>query len=75
MVNFNIFNFIFVLFIFSWTLYAFFILYHFIRFGVGRQPKILSFWFLIGCFLLLIIMSITFFNVNWNNVINNIKNV
>lgn len=61
-------NLLFLLFVFTWSLYAFFILYHFIRFGIGRQPKILAFWFLAGGFVFLLIMTATFLNINWDSL-------
>ncbi|MCX7589547.1 MAG: hypothetical protein N2Z85_01230 [Patescibacteria group bacterium] len=61
-------NLIFIIFALFWSIYAFFILYHFIRFGIGRQPKILAFCFLFGGFLFLIIMTVAFLNINWDNI-------
>lgn len=66
-------NLIFWIFIFVWILYMFFILYHFIRFGIGRQPKILAFWFLFGSFIFLSLIVVSFSNVNWNNIVQNVS--
>jgi hypothetical protein len=65
----------FSLFVLVWILYAFFILYHFIRFGIGRQPKVLAFWFLVGSFFILNMLAIAFFKVDWNNLIKNVSNI
>ncbi|MGB9609115.1 MAG: hypothetical protein ACPL3E_01935 [Minisyncoccia bacterium] len=67
-------NLIFGAFIFIWVLYAFFILYHFVRFGIGQQPKILAFWFLLGSFLFLSLMVGSFINIDWNNLKEYVSN-
>jgi len=45
--------------------YTFSIIYHLIRFGVGREPKILALIFLIGSFGLFIITLVLYFNIDW----------
>jgi len=64
---------IFSLFLVIWLVYVFVIFYHFIRFGIGVQPKILSFIFLIGSFLFFILMVFSFFQVNWQEVLKNVS--
>lgn len=44
--------------------YTFCIVYHFIRFGVGTNPKTLSLIFFVGSFVLFIIAVLAFLNIN-----------
>lgn len=68
-------NLIFGIFVFGWIIYVFFIIYHFIRFGIGRQPKILAFWLLIGSFLILGLIFISFKSVDWSGLIQYVSNI
>lgn len=67
--------FLIVLAFFIW--YAFAIIYHFIRFGVGTTPKILALVFFIGSFLLFAFPVTAYFKVNWSEIfryiLNNLK--
>ena len=58
--------FLIVLAIFIW--YAFSIIYHFIRFGIGTTPKIFALIFLVGSFLLFTSVIGAYARVNWSEI-------
>lgn len=59
-----------VLIIYFW--YAFCIIYHFIRFGVGAKPKILALCFFLGSFFFFAIILILYRQINWDEISQNI---
>jgi hypothetical protein len=50
--------------------YAFGILYHLLRFGIGVVPKLLALVFFLGSILAAIIVFLAFNLVDWQNVFN-----
>ena len=48
--------------------YTFSIVYHLIRFGVGREPKILTFVYFIGSFTLLVLVVFMYSRVVWPEI-------
>ena len=56
---------IFFIVIGAYLWYTFSIIYHLIRFGVGREPKILALIFFIGSSGLFIITLVLYFNIDW----------
>ncbi len=61
--------FVFALF-FSW--YVFLIIYHLIRFGVGREPKIISFLFLFISLIVFFTFSGFYNSIDWKFIIETI---
>jgi len=56
-------------------LYGFFILYHFIRFGVGGKTKVLALVFFIGaCFLSAVTLA-AYQKLDWTTIFQAIKNI
>jgi hypothetical protein len=53
--------------------YAFAIVYHFLRFGIGAKPKIMAFIFFIGFFILFAIFIDAYTNVQWADLLTKIK--
>lgn len=64
--------FAFVLVFFIW--YAFAIIYHLIRFGIGVTPKIIALIFLAGSLALFNAVMISYTRVNWGELIRFIVN-
>jgi hypothetical protein len=64
-----------VLFLVIWLIADFFIFYHFIRFGVGVLPKILAFVFLLGSFVIFMVVISAFSQVNWEEIFENVSNL
>ena len=60
---------IFSIIIGAYLWYTFSIIYHLIRFGVGRDPKVLALIFLIGSFGLFIITLVLYFNIDWKETL------
>ena len=54
--------------------YTFSIIYHLIRFGVGREPKVLSLIFFIGSFGLFIITLVLYSNIDWKETLQQLFN-
>lgn len=52
--------------VFVYSLFAFFIIYHLDRFGVGPAPKVAAFVFFIGSMLLLFLVVVTFFSIDFS---------
>jgi RsiW-degrading membrane proteinase PrsW (M82 family) len=48
--------------------YTFAIIYHFIRFGIGAEPKKIAFMFLVGSFVLFVIAAFAFSQVEWPDI-------
>ncbi|HOK94468.1 MAG TPA: hypothetical protein PLL80_02975 [Candidatus Pacearchaeota archaeon] len=48
--------------------YIFSIVYHFVRFGIGKEPKIIVLVFFIGSFLLLATTIIFFTQIDWKAI-------
>lgn len=65
--------FIFAIIILAYLWYTFSIVYHFIRFGVGRKPKILALVYFMGSFFLVGITLLLYKQVDWSNIISSIK--
>ncbi len=57
-----------ILFFYFW--YAFSIIYHLIRFGIGTQPKIISLIFFLGSFLMFVLVINSYFRVDLQNIFN-----
>jgi hypothetical protein len=55
--------------------YSFSIIYHLIRFGVGRKPKIIALIFFIGSIILFNIALNAYNQVIWLELIQYIKNI
>jgi hypothetical protein len=64
-----IFLLIFLLATFLFTLHAFFILYHLIRFGIGTRPKQAALIFFMGCVFLFISLGIAYLNIDTDKII------
>jgi len=58
-----------ILVLYLW--YAFSIIYHLIRFGIGTKPKTLALIFFIGSIVLFAIAISTYAQVNWKEVFSN----
>jgi hypothetical protein len=54
---------------------VFIIFYHLVRFGVGRQPKILSALFVLGSFILFFISIVLFSNINTGQLNIQLQNI
>ncbi|MDD5146657.1 MAG: hypothetical protein PHN39_02870 [Candidatus Pacebacteria bacterium] len=63
-------GFLVILILYLW--YTFAIVYHFVRFGVGVRPKVLAFVFLVGSFILFVLMVDAYFTVDWTSLIETI---
>lgn len=50
-----------------------FIVFHLLKFGLGREKKILSMVFITGSIILLTINIIIFFSIDWQNLINSLN--
>lgn len=59
-----------ILAIYIW--YAFCIIYHFIRFGIGVKPKILALFFFLGSFFFFAVILILYRQINWDEISQNI---
>ncbi|MCX6790905.1 MAG: hypothetical protein NTV62_01780 [Candidatus Gribaldobacteria bacterium] len=64
-------GFLIVAVIFFW--YAFAMVYHFLRFGIGAKPKILAFIFFVGFFILFTIFVDAYSNVSWIDLLDRFK--
>lgn len=51
---------------------AIFISYHLLKFGIGKEPKILNVVFLIGSLILIALNFFYFYSVNWEKLIKEI---
>lgn len=60
--------FIFMVIIAAYSWYTFSIVYHLIRFGVGRKPKVLTFIYFIGSFMLLGMSVIMYKRAEWPEI-------
>ena len=49
--------------------YTFSIIYHLIRFGVGREPKVLALIFFMGSFILFVLALLFYLNIDWEEII------
>jgi len=52
--------------------FVFSIIYHFIRFGIGGKPKVLALVFLVGSFVLILISTIAYSQVDWEELLGGI---
>lgn len=59
-----------LVFLIYW-IYAFFIIYHLVRFGIGTKPKIIAFIFFIGSAFLFMQLIYLFNQVDLKTVLNN----
>jgi len=55
--------------------YAFSIIYHLIRFGVGVRPKILALTFFIGSFVLFVMVIVAYSQVDWKGILQQLFNL
>lgn len=55
-----------------WVL-AYFLLYHLTRFGIGQEPKLLSFIFLLGSLALTIITIIIYVQIGYSGLTNSVN--
>lgn len=65
---------VFIIFLF-YLWYTFSIMYHFIRFGIGKEPKTLSLIFFIGSFILFVIAVTTYTRIDWQIIFNKLSYV
>jgi len=65
---------IFSIIIGAYLWYTFSIVYHLIRFGVGREPKVLALIFFIGSFGLFVISLVLYSNIDWKETLQQLFN-
>lgn len=63
---------VFLVFLAIYFWYAFCVIYHFIRFGVGGKPKILALCFFLGSFFFFAVILILYRQINWDEISQNI---
>ena len=62
----------FLIILIAYLWYCFAIIYHFLRFGIGTNPKILAMVFFIGSFILFALVLNAYSEVNWISIIDKI---
>jgi RsiW-degrading membrane proteinase PrsW (M82 family) len=62
-----------ILAVYLW--YAFCVIYHLLRFGIGAKPKLLALIFFIGSFILFLAVLVAFSQVNWQTILQQIKDI
>lgn len=50
--------------------HAFSVVYHFIRFGIGNQPKNLALIFLAGSIILFIVAAFAYIQIDWQTLLS-----
>jgi hypothetical protein len=56
----------FILLIYLW--FVFLIFYHFVRFGIGVEPKRVAFFFLLGSFLFFLLLIFGYSFTDWQKI-------
>lgn len=64
--NLTLIGFLIILAVYLW--YAFAIIYHFLRFGIGITPKLLALIFFVGSFVLFLLVTDAYAQVNWGEL-------
>jgi len=66
-------NLIFFLIFVTYFWFVFLILYHLIRFGIGKEPKRIAVFFFFGSIFVFIIFAFSFYSINWSEIFQMIK--
>jgi len=70
--NLSIFSLLFLTIFGAFFWYTFSLVYHLIRFGIGREPKIMALIFVVGSFVLFNMSIGAYNNIDWQEIIKNI---
>jgi len=70
MIDLSLIIFLFILGFYLW--YTFITIFHLVRFGVGKRPKILALIFFIGSFVLFGISVYSYFQIEWQGLFQKI---
>ena len=63
--------FLIALVLFLW--YSFVIIYHFIRFGIGKTPKVLALLFFVSSFLLSAATVFAYTRIDWTKILHSLQ--
>lgn len=66
---FNFFPLLFAIILIAYAWYSFSIIYHLIRFGIGKHPKVLALVFFFGSFLLFALFLFSYNRVDWKQML------